>query len=91
MPQIWLLGAVYFCLVLGQYVISFWLPTIIRNSGVQQPAVIGVLSAIPYATAAIAMILVGRSSDRHGEYRWHLAICAGIGALGITATTCYSA
>ena len=44
-PQIWLLGAVYFCLVLGQYVISFWLPTIIRNSGVQQPAVIGVLSA----------------------------------------------
>jgi sugar phosphate permease len=86
-PQIWLLGAVYFCLVLGQYVISFWLPTIIRNSGVQQPAVIGVLSAIPYAAAAIAMVLVGRSSDRHGEYRWHLAICAGIGALGIAFGT----
>jgi MFS family permease len=33
-PKIWLLGAVYFCLVLGQYVISFWMPTIIRNSGV---------------------------------------------------------
>ncbi|MDS9877642.1 MFS transporter [Pseudomonas protegens] len=82
-PQIWLLGAVYFCLVLGQYVISFWLPTIIRNSGVQQPWAIGALTALPYAAAAVAMVIVGRSSDRHGEYRWHLAVCAGIGALGV--------
>ncbi|WP_430445327.1 MAG: MFS transporter [Pseudomonas piscis] len=86
-PQIWLLGGVYFCLVLGQYVISFWLPTIIRNSGVQQPWVIGALTALPYAAAAISMVLVGRSSDRHGEYRWHLAICAGIGALGVAFGT----
>lgn len=34
--KIWLLGGVYFCLVLGQYVISFWMPTIIRNSGVAE-------------------------------------------------------
>lgn len=86
-PQIWLLGAVYFCLVLGQYVISFWLPTIIRNSGVQQPWAIGVLTALPYAAAAVTMVLVGRSSDRHGEYRWHLAVCAGIGALGVAFGT----
>ncbi|MEY9335565.1 MFS family permease [Pseudomonas protegens] len=86
-PQIWLLGAVYFCLVLGQYVISFWLPTIIRNSGVQQPWAIGVLTALPYAVAAVAMVIVGRSSDRHGEYRWHLAVCAGIGALGVAFGT----
>ena len=90
-PQLWMLGVVYFCLVLGLYVISFWLPTIIRNSGVQQPAVIGVLSAIPFAAAIIAMVLVGRSSDRCREYRWHLAICAGIGALGIAFGTYFSA
>ncbi|MBZ9782504.1 MFS transporter [Pseudomonas sp. REP124] len=81
-PKIWLLGAVYFCLVLGQYVISFWMPTIIRNSGVAEPWAIGVLTAIPYSLAAISMVLVGRSSDRHREYRWHLAICACIGAGG---------
>ncbi len=86
-PQIWLLGAVYFFLVLGQYVISFWLPTIIRNSGVQQPWAIGALTALPYAAAAVAMVIVGRSSDRHGEYRWHLAVCAGIGALGVAFGT----
>ena len=82
-PKIWLLGAVYFCLVLGQYVISFWMPTIIKNSGVAQPWAIGVLSAIPYAAAAVSMVLIGRSSDRHREYRWHLAICACVGAGGV--------
>ena len=82
-PKIWLLGAVYFCLVMGQYIISFWMPTIIRNSGIDQPWVIGLLSAIPFAAAAVAMVLVGRSSDRHHEYRWHVAICATLGAAGV--------
>lgn len=88
-PKIWLLGAVYFCLVLGQYVISFWMPTIIRNSGVAEPWAIGVLTAIPYSVAAISMVLVGRSSDRHREYRWHLAICACIGAAGVIFGTLF--
>ena len=51
-PKIWLLGGVYFCLVMGQYIISFWMPTIIRNSGIEQPWVIGMLSAIPFTAAA---------------------------------------
>lgn len=88
-PKIWLLGGVYFCLVLGQYVISFWLPTIVRNSGVEQPWIIGVLTAIPYAAAIVTMVLVGRSSDRHGERRWHLAVCAVVGAGGVIFGTLF--
>ncbi|RWU17267.1 MFS transporter [Pseudomonas alkylphenolica] len=88
-PKIWLLGAVYFCLVLGQYVISFWMPTIIRNSGVAEPWVIGVLMAIPYSVAVVSMVLVGRSSDRLREYRWHLAICAFIGGAGVVFGTLF--
>ncbi|MGF0238751.1 MFS transporter [Rhodococcus sp. IEGM1300] len=90
-PKIWLLGAVYFCLVLGQYVISFWMPTIIRDSGVAEPWKIGVLTAIPYSVAAISMVIVGRSSDRHREYRWHLAMCACIGAAGVVFGTLFGA
>lgn len=86
-PKIWLLGAVYFCLVLGQYVINFWMPTIIKDSGVAQPWAIGALSAIPYAAAAVSMVLVGCSSDRRREYRWHLAICACVGAGGVVFGT----
>ncbi len=88
-PMIWMLGAVYFCLVLGQYVISFWMPTIIRNSGVAEPWAIGVLTAIPYSVATVSMVLVGRSSDRLREYRWHLAICAFIGGAGVVFGTLF--
>ena len=88
-PKIWLLGGVYFCLVMGQYIISFWMPTIIRNSGIEQPWVIGMLSAIPFTAAAVSMVLVGRSSDRHREYRWHLAICATLGAAGVLFGTVF--
>ncbi|WNZ80935.1 MFS transporter [Pseudomonas sp. P105] len=88
-PKIWLLGAVYFCLVLGLYVISFWMPTIIRNSGVAEPWAIGVLTAIPYSIATVSMVIVGRSSDLHREYRWHLLICACIGAAGVVFGTLF--
>ena len=46
---------------------------------------IGLLSAIPYIVAAVAMLLVGRSSDRRGERRFHSAIPAAIGAVFLAA------
>ena len=33
---------------------------------------VGLLSAIPYAAGAVAMVIVGRHSDRIGERRWHV-------------------
>jgi len=61
--------------------VSFWLPTIVRDSGVVNVGTIGVVSAIPYFVGAIAQILVGRHSDRHLERRWHTACPALIAAL----------
>jgi ACS family tartrate transporter-like MFS transporter len=31
------------------------------------------------------MVLIGRHSDRTGERRWHVAICAAVGAAGLAA------
>jgi D-galactonate transporter len=81
--RVWLGCLIYFCIVMGLYGIGFWLPTIISDMGVKRPLHIGLLTAIPYALAAVGMVLVGRSADRHGERRWHLAIPAVIGALGL--------
>ena len=39
------------------------------------------LSAIPFATAAISMILIGKSSERTGERRYHGSISVLVGAL----------
>src|ERR1700754_1132064 len=44
---------------------------------------IGIYAAIPNAVGVIGMILVGRSSDKLHERRWHFAACvAGAGGLG---------
>jgi ACS family tartrate transporter-like MFS transporter len=45
---------------------------------------IGLLSAIPYITAAVAMVVVGTHSDRSGERRWHAALPAFAGAIALT-------
>lgn len=72
--RVWLLGSIYFCIQMGVYAINFWLPSIIKSLGFQNPATIGWLSAIPYLMACFFMLIVGRSADRRRERRWHLAV-----------------
>jgi MFS family permease len=62
--------------------VTFWLPTIIRNSGVKGILSIGLLSALPYAAGAVMQFLVARHSDRMLERRWHFAVPAMIAGLG---------
>lgn len=82
-PQVWLLSAIYFCFVMGLYGINFWLPTIVRALGVEQLRAIGMVSAVPFAAAAVVMVAVGRSADRRRERRWHIVVPAALGALGL--------
>ncbi|NVM77032.1 D-galactonate transporter [Duganella sp. SG902] len=88
--EVWLLALVYFLCVMGLYGVSFWLPQLIKNSGVKDVFDIGLLSAVPYLVAAVVMVLVARRSDRTGERRWHTAGAALAGALGLVAATLYS-
>lgn len=62
--------------------VTFWLPTIIRNSGVKGILNIGLLSSLPYAAGALTQILVARHSDRMLERRWHFAVPAMVAAAG---------
>ena len=82
-PRVWLMSTIYFCLVAGLYGVSFWLPTIIKSTGVKDNFAIGVLSAVPYAFAVVAMIIASRSADARRERRWHVAVPALLGALGL--------
>jgi D-galactonate transporter len=81
-PQLWLLTLVCFCLVSANPTLGFWSPTIINGMGVQSSIAIGLLSALPYVAAMIAVVVVGRSSDRRLERRYHCAgacLAAGVG------------
>lgn len=82
-PRVWLMCAIYFSFVIGLYGVGFWLPTLIHATGVADPLRIGLLSTVPYALAVVAMTAVARSSDRHRERRWHLALPGAMGTIGL--------
>lgn len=85
--RVWILSAGYFGIIMGLYGIGFWLPSLIKASGVTDAFDVGLLTMIPYGAAAIAMVLIGRSSDRLKERRWHVALPAMIGAVGLAMST----
>ena len=81
-PRVWMMSLIYFAFVMGQYGLTFWMPTLVKNAGVKDTLMVGVLSAIPYVCAAITMVLIGRSADARRERRWHLVVPALMGAVG---------
>jgi D-galactonate transporter len=89
-PKVWLMSLIYFSFVMGLYGVSFWLPTIIKSMGVSDALQVGLLSAIPYGAAVIGMLFAARSADRTGERRWHIAIPAFIGAIGLVLSVIWA-
>jgi MFS transporter, ACS family, tartrate transporter len=85
-PRVWLLGLVYFGLLVGMYGYGFWLPQIVKGFGELSNLEVGFISAIPYAAAAVTMFLWSRHSDRTSERTWHIALPAFVGALGLAAS-----
>jgi ACS family tartrate transporter-like MFS transporter len=86
-PMVWWLGLSYFLLIVPLYGFALWLPQLIKASGDFTNFEVGVITAIPYAVAAVGMVLVGRRSDRTGERYLYLALPALAGAGGFLAVT----
>jgi MFS family permease len=55
----------------AEWGVGFWLPSVVKETGASI-ALVGVLSALPYAAGAVMMVLVARSSDRWGERKFHM-------------------
>ncbi|OII15195.1 hypothetical protein BIU97_14785 [Curtobacterium sp. MCBA15_009] len=81
-PIIWMLTGIYFSYNFALYGISFWLPNLIRDLGVEGDVTVGLVSALPSLAAIVAMVLFGRSSDRHGERKKHIAAAFALSAIG---------
>ncbi len=88
--RVWLMAAIYFSFVMGLYGVSFWMPTIIKGMGYNDPLDIGLISAIPYGVSVIAMLIVAKSADRSGERRWHVAIPGLLGAVGLALSVVFA-
>jgi len=84
--RVWLLALIYFCLASGLYGVNFWLPTIVKGMGITDLEQIGLVSAVPWLAAAFAMVAVARSADLRRERRYHVAVPALLGAVGLAAS-----
>jgi MFS family permease len=87
--KVWLMAAIYFCCMMGLYGVSFYLPTLVKATGIKDPLDVGMLTAIPYGCAVVAMLLIAKSADRTRERRWHFAIASALGGLGMLLSTIY--
>jgi MFS transporter, ACS family, tartrate transporter len=83
----WLLAIVYFTIPVTLYGIGFFLPQMLKTASGSSDFKVGLLSAIPYAAGAIAMVAAGRHSDRVGERRWHVLVPALVCAAGVAMST----
>ena len=56
--RLWIVSLPYFAIVIAFYGITFWLPQIVQRSSGLGSATIVLLTAIPYVSAAIGMVLI---------------------------------
>ncbi|MDB6048919.1 MAG: Permease of the major facilitator superfamily [Pseudomonas sp.] len=90
-PRVWLLILILLTFNTGFYGLAFWMPSIIKSAGISNSLHIGLLTAIPYSVAVIAMTLNARHSNRTGERRMHAAIPAFIGGVGLILSAYFAA
>lgn len=77
-PRVYVLAIAYGSMTIVTVTLALWAPTLLKSTGVAAVETIGVLMAIPYIAGGFGMILIGRSSDKLMERRWHAALSSAI-------------
>ncbi len=86
--RVWLLAVIYCTLMFAFQGYNFWLATIIKQAAhLENNVTVGLLTAIPYSAAAVAMVFAGRHSDRTGERRGHVIASATVAAAALLLCT----
>ncbi|MFI9731071.1 MFS transporter [Streptomyces sp. NPDC052092] len=81
--NVYVTALAWFTVVCGIQAVSFWMPLMLKDAGLNSPAQIGAWAAIPFAFATVSMIVLSRHSDKTGERRWHTAIPCLTGAMAL--------
>jgi ACS family tartrate transporter-like MFS transporter len=86
LPALWVLAGVYFVSQVGVYVVNLWMPLILnsfsRTGSSGDASLIARYATVPYLAAAAMTVVVGWSSDKRNERRWHIAGCLTLSTVG---------
>ena len=84
-PLAWRLGVAQALANTGSFGLQFWMPEILKGLSARSDLIVGFVSALPFIPAAIAMVWIGRHSDRVGERCLHAAVPCFAAAAGFVA------
>jgi MFS family permease len=83
--RVWALALADFLRAMINNVLNFWMPTLVQDLGIPKNAYleVGLITAIPWGVAAVAMVAIARHSDRTGERRWHATLPLLLSMIGL--------
>ncbi len=90
-PMVYGFAFVYFCLTSGLLLLLFWMPSMIKDLGIQDIVQISLYSTIPNAVGAVGVILLARHSDRQRERHWHFVLSIVAAAISLVVMTLHPA
>ncbi len=82
-PRVYLFGAIYFAYFSSLNAILVWTPTILKALPGQTIASVGWITGGLAVLSTLGIIIIGYSSDKTMERRWHVALC------GFVASACF--
>ncbi len=82
-PEVLKLCLIYFLWITGFWGFNYWMPTVLKEVSGWSTLGIGWAVVIPMSLSLAGMIVLGRSSSRTGEKRWHGAGPMFLGAAGM--------
>lgn len=77
----------YFLWITGFWGYNYWMPTVLEEVSGWSTIKLGWMIVIPMGLSLLAMVLIGWSSSRTGEKRWHGAVPMFIAAGAMAAGT----
>ncbi|PYL07023.1 MAG: MFS transporter [Verrucomicrobia bacterium] len=83
-PVIILTLGLFFCYS-GGYIFWFWMPTLLKRMTGWSDIHVGWMGAIPFIAGLIGMLVIGWTSDRTRERRWHFAVPQMTAAIALSA------
>jgi ACS family tartrate transporter-like MFS transporter len=84
--QVWTLGALFACALVGIYGMLIWIPQIVNKFGHLSLIEVAILSALPPLLGVIGTLAISYSSDRTGDRKYHLAVLHLVGGLSLGAS-----
>ncbi|XPG55671.1 MFS transporter (plasmid) [Variovorax sp. 375MFSha3.1] len=86
-PIVWALACASFLDMGAIYSWFFWLPTFIRNLGISDLLLIGMVTSVSSLIGVIGAIAMGWHSDLRKDRRWHYLMLNILSATGLLAST----